>query len=430
MLPSPKILVVDDNREDVHAILAGLAALGTTALGLHYSPDVIELPRLPGLRILFLDLHLLGSGDDEQQLLNTLGLLTSCLAPDNGPYAIVLWSSHVSVQFERFQEEVIRRLPLLDLPLPLQIVPLDKLDFIKNGNISDPEGLKKSILGKIELCPQLAALLSWEDSVSRAAADAVHEIFQMACRRSSASSAEEVALVLGELAVAAVGRKNAEEEVFRGVNSVLVQVVADRLQHRTIGKETAELWQKAVVLREKSAQGEGDAATLNRFLHVEDGALLGRLQPWERGSVVGIPVDRLVDLCGFPEDVLLKEAGLVSATSYTSIEWVMAQVQPPCDHAQRHAGLLPYVLGLRICELSKGKVSDFKDRKNFWLSPPLKLDSKIFRLLFLLRFVVGLHRDNRFLNGTLHLRLRDQLLAELTHELYSYSGRPGVIRFP
>src|SRR5687767_4079078 len=115
MLPSPKIVIVDDNADDVQAILAGLASLGTTALGLHYSPDMIELPRLPGLRILFLDLHLLGSGDHEQQVLNTLGLLTDCLAPENGPYAIVLWSSHVSGQSDLFERELKRRLPLLNL---------------------------------------------------------------------------------------------------------------------------------------------------------------------------------------------------------------------------------------------------------------------------------------------------------------------------
>lgn len=429
MLPSPKILVIDDNLKDVQAIVAGLAALGTTALGIHYSPDLAELPTLPGLRILFLDLHLLGSGDDEQQVLNTIGLLTTCLAPDNGPYAIVLWSSHVSGQFERFQDEVTRRLPMMDLPLPLQIVPLDKLDFIRAGIISDPEALKARIQEKVESCPQLAVLLSWEDGVSRAAADAVREIFQMACRRNAENPAGEIGRLLGELAVAAVGRKNAEADIFRGVNNVLVQVVADRLQHRSAGEETARLWQKAVTLGEKSIPVEKDAARLNRFLHVEDGSLLGRAHPSERGSLVGLEKDQLVGLWGLAEDALLQEFCLASAKP-ASMEWTMVQVQPPCDQAQRNAGLLPYVLGMRASGISKNRLGEIRGRKHLWLSPPLISDDEVFRLIFNLRFVAGLSRDSAFLKGPIRLRLRDQLLAELTYELHSYGGRTGVIRFP
>jgi hypothetical protein len=185
-----------------------------------------------------------------------------------------------------------------------------------------------------------------------------------------------------------------------------------------------------VAFREKPVQEEEDAALLNRFLHVEDGALVGRVQPWERGSVVSLPEDKLAGLWGLAGDALLQEFGLASKASYTSAEWIMAQVQPPCDQAQRHAGLLPYVLGLHIRGLSKSKINDVKGKNNYWLSPPLRLDAEVSRLLFHLRFVTGLFRDNDLLKGSIRLRLRDQLLGELTHELHSYGGRPGVIRFP
>lgn len=108
----------------------------------------------------------------------------------------------------------------------------------------------------------------------------------------------------------------------------------------------------------------------------------------------------------------------------------MVQVQPPCDQAQRNSGLLPYVLGMRVRGVPKNKLGDMRKKKYLWLSPPLESGSEVFQLVFHLRFVAGLSRDSEFLKRPVLLRLRDQLLAELTHELHSYGSRPGVIRFP
>lgn len=431
MLPAPKIVVVDDNADDVYAIVEGLAALGTTALGVHYSPDLDALPRLAGVRLLFLDLHLSGTGDSEQQIKNTIGILESFLTPDNGPYAIILWSGHILGYFESFRDQVKRRLN--SHLLPLQIVPLDKNEFIEPGvgrrHLVNLDGLKTRIQEQIGCCPQLAALLAWEEGVSQAASDTVRQIFWMACRRNSDDAADGINKVLGELAAAAVGRKNAEENIFRGVNEVLVQVVADRLQHRSAGHETDELWRRAVQLGERSVPSEEDGALLNRFIHVEDGSLLDRVEPWERGSIIGLESTKLPDLWGLPSEELLKEFCLATSQP-SSMEWIMVQVQPPCDQAQKNRGLLPYVLGLIGVGISKSKRGEISGRKHLWLSPPLSSGNEIIYIVLNLRFVVGLTQHSELLKKPVRMRVRDQLLAEISHELHSYSGRPGVIRFP
>jgi hypothetical protein len=431
MFPAPKIVVVDDNKEDVDAIVRGLADLGTTALGVHYSPNLVKPPILRGLRILFLDLHLLGAGDSGQQLKATVGILEDLLAPDCGPYVVILWSSHVSELATLFLEEARRRLP--PELLPLQIFSLDKTEFIttREGGrrVDEPKRLTSTIQEKIKATPQLVALLSWEEEVARAAADTVDEIFHMARRRNGSEPAAGLNHLLGDLAAAAVGRKNAGDDVFRGVNDVLAPVLLDRLLHRNVGEETAQLWKSAVTVRERNELPEDDAALLNRFLHVEDGKLRGQVRLGERGSVIALAADRLTILWGLGSEDLIKEFCLASSKP-TWMEWCMVQVQPPCDQAQQNPGLLPCVLGLYVRDLNTSRRSEIKKRKHLWLSPPLKVDNEVSFLITNHRFVAGLPRNSELLQGSVLLRLRDQLLAELTHELHSYNGRPGVIRFP
>lgn len=430
MFPFPKIVVVDDDKDDVDAIIRGLADLGTTALGVHYSPELISPPILRGLRILFLDLHLLGAGDSEQQIKATVGILEGLLAPDCGPYVVILWSSHVSELATLFLKETRRRLP--PALLPLQILSLDKTEFIttREGRrrMEDPGRLTSTIQEKIKATPQLVALLSWEEEVARAAADTVGEIFQMARRRNEAEPAAGLNRLLGDLAASAAGRQNAREDVFRGVNEILAQVVLDKLLHRNVG-EAAQRWNDAVTVGDRHELSDGDAALLNRFLHVEDGGLLGGIQPWDRGSVVGLTGDQLAGLWGFGPEVLLQEFCLATSTP-SCLEWLMVQVQPPCDRAQNNAGLFPYVLGVRVAGLPPRAFDRIRQKKCLWLSPPLKSEDAVVRLIFHLRFVAGLSRGSEFLQGPVRLRLRDQLLGELTHDLHSYNSRPGVIRFP
>lgn len=447
MLPSPKIVVVDDDFDDVQAIVAGMCSLGTTAFGLHYSTELTRLPKFPCLRILFLDLHLTGSsGSMDQQIKNTIGILAEFLAEDNGPYVVILWSNHVSEGFTHFRDALNQRLPILCLPLPLHILSLDKIDFIQTVDgkrrVDKPEELRKQIMGHIETCPQLAALLSWEEDVSRAADDTIRQIFQFANQLSGEEGeitpSDKVNRMLGELAVSSAGLEGARENPFRGVNEVLVQVVADRLQHRSGGEATDQRWKRAVTeFRKKSSLTALDSSLLNRFVHIEDGDLIGQLLPGDRGSVLSLSElseEEFLRLWGLKKVDLLSDFCLTnesSPKSKESIEWIMAQVQPACDYAQRNSGLLPFTLGIRVSGFSNTKINGILEKKYLWGSPPLREDSEIYRLIFHLRFVAGLHPAAlASLPVTVRYRLREQLLTDLSHLLHSYGGRPGLIRFP
>ena len=430
MLPSPKIVVVDDEQEDVQAIVKGLNGLGTTAVGVHFTADNL-LPSFPCLRLLFLDLHLM-SGDTNQQIRQTVDILANILTSDHGPYGIILWSKHVD-ELEQFHAVLFERFVPQGLPVPLSIEALHKGDFLtglEHRKINDVEAFEQAILDRIQQTPQLAALLGWEEHVSRAADDAIRQLLQISKSSGASSPSAEVNRLLGELAVASAGSANARQDVFRAANEVLVSVLLDRLIHRSAEDETHTLWQRAVTdLEGHSTLSSEASARLNRFLHVETGMQLGRAKPWERGSVLDLSArpDEFQPLWGAKPEAIWKED--LELPSSESIRWLMVQVQAPCDQAQQREGLLPYILGLSFSPPSKRKLSKISKKKHVWLSPSLDIDGQIRHLAFHFRFVTGLARAATE-GFEVWLRLREQILAELTHELHSYANRPGIIRFP
>lgn len=179
MLPAPKIMVIDDNLDDVQAIVAGLNGLGTTAVGFHYTGEH-SLPECPCLRLVFLDLHLMAGGT-EQQILQTVGIFADVAQWIHGPYAIILWSSHVH-ELEKFQLVLFERFRSANLPLPMSIEALDKTKHIPKGDlrqIQNPETFKEAILDRIQRTPLLVALLGWEEHVARAADDAIRHLVEI-----------------------------------------------------------------------------------------------------------------------------------------------------------------------------------------------------------------------------------------------------------
>jgi len=444
MLPAPKIVVIDDEKEDVQAILDALNALGTVAVGLHYSGAAPNLRPFPALRILFLDLHLLsGAGDTAQQIKTTIGIVSELLTPDNGPYAIVLWSGHAS-EYERFKREVNERLRLAERPLPLAVLSLDKSTHLTGDGedgrkVTDPSRLKEDVLERIRENPQLAALLSWEEHVSRAADDTIRQISQLAIDLPVEESGDRATdhscrlnRVLGELAVASAGVERAKGNVFRAANDVLVPILADRILHQSANEGTGGLWKKAVTEISPVSSWKGQdktCAALNGFLHIERIRQDGDGDPSERGAVIDLSElsDRqFLELWGCSREDLLAELKLGSIDPC----WVMVQVQAPCDQAQDRSGPLPYLLGLRSI-LSNSKLGEIRKRPALFASPIFEQDGKQPRLIFPLRFVIGLSRDRvASLGLPVRYRLREQLLSELTHALHGHGGRPGIIRFP
>lgn len=432
MLPAARIVVVDDNRDDLQAIVLGLQALGSVALGLHY-PEM-ELQRCPAVRILFLDLHLLPAKDTPEQIRNTIGVLAQLLVCDQGPYAVVLWSDHAE-HWEEFENECRARLAQEHLPLPLKVLPLSKVDHLQTmeerRSVTDPQSLKVRVLESIESIPQLAALLAWEEQVSQAADDTIRQIFQIASKHSDPKV--RLKEILGDIAVASSSPVVAKQDTYRAANEILVPVLADRLLHRGGGEKLKELWEKAVPeeLVSRSTLGEMDRAALNGLLHFQFGS--PACQPWERGSVVCFSSSSEIafkGVWGYSPAEVFEQQDLPQGVRPQLENWVMVQVQAPCDYAQQHRGLLPYVGGMRIAQPSRSWRDGLRKKPHLWLSPAFEENGAIWQFLLNFRFTAGITAKSLGeLSWAVPYRIREQLLSELSHALHSYNGRPGIIQF-
>lgn len=437
MLPSPRIVVIDDELEDMRAIVEGLNTLGAAAVGIHYTSDK-QLSPFPCLRILFLDLHLhSGAGDTDLQITYTVGLLSQLISTNHGPYAIVLWSLHDDER-DRFEAKLKERIPYLEIPAPHAIMALKKADHLElhdNRKVKDVAALGAEVLSRIHEDAHVAALLAWEEHVTLAANDTICQISQMV-REETAKPTASLNDILGELAIAAAGHENAKKSVFRATNEVLVGIVSDRLLHRTVGGELDEQWKKAVTLRtsKESDLTIPSAARLNSLLHLET----GDFEPFRRGRVVdlsSLTERQFIGIWGESRQTMIKHFDRQNK-GLKPTNWLMAQVRASCDEAQQNSGLLPFVLGISLVPSDKDKIGDawVKDagRCDFlWLSPPLATDEdKIMYLALHLRFIVGLSEGRvTRLRLKSKWRLRESILAEISKKLHSYGDRPGIIRF-
>lgn len=126
-LQTAKVVIVDDDFSEVEPLLRGLSTLGIGSL--YFSGDENELPVTPlsGIRLVFLDLHLLaGSGTGHGVLAYTLGVLMRIIPEKKGEVGIVCWTKHPEDK-DDLEKLLKERVPGLEAAFMLC---LKKADFI------------------------------------------------------------------------------------------------------------------------------------------------------------------------------------------------------------------------------------------------------------------------------------------------------------
>lgn len=92
---SHKIVVIDDNPEDVSSLLGSLSKKGIGFLYFNGKWDQLPAVSLSGIRIVFSDIELVaGAKDDKTKISALIGVLKKIISSDNGPYIIVFWTKH------------------------------------------------------------------------------------------------------------------------------------------------------------------------------------------------------------------------------------------------------------------------------------------------------------------------------------------------
>ena len=263
-LPPPRVIVIDDDEKHLAGLTRGLNRLEMACIPVRFSDEPEEIPQCPHVRIIFADLRLFpGPETDAAAHFATIGSLIEDSIKPSGPYIIVVWTSYPqdAEGLESFLEQ------RLDTAVkPLAVTSLDKADHIDEDEVRNVTALAGAIRQILADEPHVAALLDWEGRISRASADTVTSILQLA-QSAERRSPDGIGESLARLAKAAAGT-HVDRDRFRAVNEALLPILADRISSLRRDDAGGAHWQAALGAVEGEPAQE-QAAKLNQLLHIE-----------------------------------------------------------------------------------------------------------------------------------------------------------------
>ena len=433
MFTPGRYVAIDDDREELRLLVEALHEIGAPCVGHHYRPER-EFPHelLRGIRILFLDLHLIGGVQSgEKQAFEVIrDILEQGINPDSGPYVIVLWTSHAE-KAGSFQEHLAEHLDTLKLPLA--VLSLDKKNYLGGGK-EGAEALTADVSKAISADPRLQALLSWERDVLAAAGETLSAVGGLVepQYRDPSNYGPKLDQVLSVLATAAFGKDHAAANVRAAVNTALAPLLLDRISNRGPDAEADEIWNAAVThVGDAEPLGIEQAATVNCMLHL---ALLPAesVRPSDWGALLLLPDGELA------KDKMLSRFALTTGqlmfascparkeSGRKKCKPALLRLGAACDYAQNKPGPITYAFCTVVPADIEMKESQ-RLSKALIASPIMSLpDLGPVKLFVDARYqitLVAAEVEQLEPAG----RVREQLLMQIAAHCAEYVMRPGIV---
>ena len=424
MLATPRIIVIDDNENDLVSLTESLHQHSIACLPIHFTGEPGDIKACPNVRVIFADLNLIGSSSGDTIDFSILGGLLEETIKPAGPYFILLWTGYPdkASDLREFLDE-----RLINVKKPFGVRALNKTDFIDEGKLTNSDSLIHEIVSITAQQPELCALFDWENRVLGATGGSVSAILDLTTTEQKDVRGPELGRILSILGSAAVGESNVAGDPFRAINDAMIPVLVDRVANLHADSNQDELWKKAVNVDNQHTPTEAQASRLNAMIHI---ALLDSVEGSERGAVINLP-DEIMD--DFRKEFNVNEIDAAlnhfRCKGYKSADktfrWVLVQVQAACDYAQQRTGSLPCYLGL---DFPKSKRRSKTPPDSLWESPSFELDKERRFLHVNANFPVSMS-SIEFKRSKPLYRLRESILNDLTYHLHTYGARPGIISF-
>lgn len=453
-LSHSKIVAIDNDKEHLGLITEGLLRIGLPTIPVHYDmvtglnmPLIFEPRRI---RILFLDLNL----SDIENPSGTISTITEPikevlkeLSPI-GPYCIGFWTRHPDL-VEKVMSQIVQRDENQEVPLPIKYVVIDKTPFLPIDGEHDPSALCKAIVSALMDHKVFLALLAWESEVEKAAAQTLWTVNELVRNPQSNGISlvdKDLVDVLKNLAIAAWGKKRAKADPGRAVTRGLTPLLMDHVD-RIVGDNTySQLWDEAITggwnrplprCVPPAVLNSHCLVDLNIHSHDSRGAwleftitALNKRSLWKK--YFGTTRVKLL------EEFINPGKRRKATEIRNSVKLGLVECTAACDFFHDKAPLLRYI----FCAMVPSEYEKYV----FWEAPDrykkhdaihkietISIEEKEYLLYLNFKFVLSLPPANDILKPKITrvaLRVRSQVLTDITAKYASHTTRLGIYFFP
>lgn len=359
LVENNSIILVDDSQEDLGRLTSIFAQRGIGCRVFQY--DGIEFPESPlvGVKMVFMDINLSNSGDENSQFAVLEEALRKYVSKENSYFVLAFWTTHIDY-IERFKDYVNREPDnAADLPKPMLIASIDKTEFVDN-DVALEEKLSQVFNAKLVKC-----LFSFDDNIQQAASKCLTDIVNLAPFADNWGSNTEfeanVRNLFTKIAICSLGLKPAKDNPDKAIKEVIAPSFLYDLTEieQSTWEDFLEMGGKTdEELARIAFAEENTSAKLNTILNIDPSTE----DVQARGSVRRIKMDD--DTKSYfenafavtVEDFIKNKMVSVADDAFVSEATIVAvEISAACDYSNDKPRLHRYMLGI----MSKRK--DFDD---------------------------------------------------------------------
>lgn len=475
MIQMPGLMLIDDTVAELEEIRTALNHAAIPCLPILFDKEVanggldkFELKNFEA-RIIISDLNLKDSTSSRaEDFYPTIARMLQDIGPEK-PYVIYFWSKHDAL-IDDVMERVLKSLKTRNILLPLGYGTLKKSEFSGAANAAALQQKVKSLLTET---PYFNALYDWENRIASAAQETSSTLVNLAnCQVDDTleglehmiKQRENLDYIISAIANESLGPKNALNAKNEAVDLGLIPVLKDHL-HKV--SNSGGKWSSAIKhIGEKLTLPTDTVASLNSFYHVSN--LSEGTSKGDKGVVVklssdlldgahaqhklesklGISIKELIHEEFISKNKLGKsraEADTFQQEARDNIILGFIELSADCDQAQRKVKLHRYILCALIPERFKELATSHGTSENprhtahdgIYKVPDIYFEGNKYILKLSFKYQIGtkpstnvngLEYDNNWLGEPI-LRLREQILTDISFKCANYSTRPGIISF-
>lgn len=417
----------------------------------YFSADIEYLPeeRTNDIRILFLDINLLGNGSYPIKTIKAtlISVLNRVISPSNFPYVIIYWSRHEDEYKELIEEDIFN--DALQDRKPIGFLSLNKSEFFDlDSNLID--GANEKIDSLLNTVSQLinqdlahSYLIQWENMVHSSGDSTLQEVFSF--YHEYTNWTDNANFILNKLGKSYSGNSFTlldDETKIKSSYHALNNVFLDSLE--TINNQSEILTPQSLSSNPNNVNEE-NIYTINKKLLIGDsvnddlkypGTIIENKDPSSNNPFAtffsdvfnrfSVEVDSNNELTEQEEKkVRKKKSSKLRKTIRETWKKIYLIVTPLCDYVQCKSKYNRVVQGVMI----ESKYRKYLDNKSeaIFISPVFAVEDKTYVIVLHFRYFFTAINCKKEEYLTPLFRFRQEMLAEVQSKLARHISRQGIL---